>query len=610
MENSMEPNSNQQNKLKLVGAIIFLIISVVFMANSASQYFLQANLLAAIGSGGPTVYYVDSVAGLDTNTGTAIDKPWKTVAKVNATGLVAGDQVLFKRGGVWTETLTPAGSGTASQPITFGAYGSGNVPELSGGGTLNNVVRIDSKDNLILTDLALTNSKASEEASLFMIYGNNVKLQNLTIKNNGGVGIGGLGTTNLTISNNDINNNGRQGIYLAYASGSVIEKNKVYANCQQKDDAFGIDIIVPTGSNIVRYNTVHDQAIITNASLYVCGSSKCGNGGIRFDGDNGSDQRNTDMADNQAYRNLIYNEDQGVQLINFSSAEVFNNSIAGTRQYGILVMAQPGFGVNGKNKVQNNIVQVSTGPILASLNGVGNTIDYNVYYPTTGNNFIWTNNVNWSPSALTLVNFANWKTTSGLDAHSLNADPKFAGAPSNLDLQSASPAINIGSSLSAGLDFLGRSLVGAMDIGAYEYQGTVTPPTCTENWVISAWIPTTCTTGTQTRTITDSNNCGTTVNKPATTTTQTCTVPVVNRAPTSLAISSSRTGSRTFSLTGSATDPDGDTLTYNWNFGDNSTGTGKAISHRFSRSFRSYTVTLTVSDGKASAAKTKSIYSF
>jgi len=49
---------------------------------------------------------------------------------------------------------------------------------------------------------------------------------------------------------------------------------------------------------------------------------------------------------------------------------------------------------------------------------------------------------------------------------------------------------------------------------------TITP-TCIENWSCGAWIPSPCSSGQQIRTCSDSNNCGTTINKPNLT--QVCT---------------------------------------------------------------------------------------
>jgi parallel beta-helix repeat protein len=79
-----------------------------------------------------TTYYVDSVGGLDSNSGTDSGYPWQTVAKVNASSFNPGDSVLFKRGDVWREELTVSSSGTAGNLITFGAYGSGAMPIING----------------------------------------------------------------------------------------------------------------------------------------------------------------------------------------------------------------------------------------------------------------------------------------------------------------------------------------------------------------------------------------------------------------------------------------------------------------------------------------------
>jgi hypothetical protein len=77
-------------------------------------------------------YYVDAMDGRDTNNGLAEATAWKTIAKVNASTLEPGDQILFKRGRVWREVLRPGSSGTRSEPIVFGAYDTGDQPIISG----------------------------------------------------------------------------------------------------------------------------------------------------------------------------------------------------------------------------------------------------------------------------------------------------------------------------------------------------------------------------------------------------------------------------------------------------------------------------------------------
>ena len=91
---------------------------------------------AAASTGQTFTYYVDSVNGLDSNPGT-LAEPWKTIAKVNSTTLAPGQSVGFASGDVWRETLTPSSSGTALSPITFGAYGSGAEPIITGANLLS-----------------------------------------------------------------------------------------------------------------------------------------------------------------------------------------------------------------------------------------------------------------------------------------------------------------------------------------------------------------------------------------------------------------------------------------------------------------------------------------
>jgi hypothetical protein len=79
-----------------------------------------------------TTYYVSSSTGSDASSGTSAASAWKTMAKVNGQTLQPGDSILLKRGDVWNESLAPANSGAAGNPITYDAYGTGLPPNLSG----------------------------------------------------------------------------------------------------------------------------------------------------------------------------------------------------------------------------------------------------------------------------------------------------------------------------------------------------------------------------------------------------------------------------------------------------------------------------------------------
>lgn len=83
-----------------------------------------------------TDYYVDATGGDDGGTG-AIGDAWKTISKVNAASFSAGDSIHFKRGEVWRELLDIPSSGSAGNPITFGAYGAGAKPRITGGAVVS-----------------------------------------------------------------------------------------------------------------------------------------------------------------------------------------------------------------------------------------------------------------------------------------------------------------------------------------------------------------------------------------------------------------------------------------------------------------------------------------
>ncbi len=91
-----------------------------------------------------TDYYV-SPTGSDSNNGTSQGTAWKTLARVQTFlngPAQPGDRVLFQRGQVWTGTLLVSTiwgyngkSGTRTNPIYIGAYGTGAKPRITGATT-------------------------------------------------------------------------------------------------------------------------------------------------------------------------------------------------------------------------------------------------------------------------------------------------------------------------------------------------------------------------------------------------------------------------------------------------------------------------------------------
>jgi hypothetical protein len=83
---------------------------------------------------GNSTYYVDAQAGDDGGTGTSRQRPWKSVARVNAAALQPGDRVLFAGGQKFAGTLrlTKAVAGLPDRRIVISSFGTGRAT-LDGG---------------------------------------------------------------------------------------------------------------------------------------------------------------------------------------------------------------------------------------------------------------------------------------------------------------------------------------------------------------------------------------------------------------------------------------------------------------------------------------------
>ncbi|MEO8822158.1 MAG: T9SS type A sorting domain-containing protein [Ginsengibacter sp.] len=99
----------------------FLTIASVFLLT-----FFSFNSFA-------TTYYLSSSSGSDNNSGTDASSPWRSIDKLNSFyNLRSGDNVLFKRGDTFYGGIQVNNSGSSGNPITYGAYGSGAKPIITG----------------------------------------------------------------------------------------------------------------------------------------------------------------------------------------------------------------------------------------------------------------------------------------------------------------------------------------------------------------------------------------------------------------------------------------------------------------------------------------------
>jgi major membrane immunogen (membrane-anchored lipoprotein) len=100
----------------------------------AAAICLVAGCLVFLGATGAsaqsTTYYVDNTAACP-GSGTEAS-PWCDFSVVNSTTFQPGDQILLKRGDIFTSEMVLYGSGTSTSYVTVGAYGPGPGPVING----------------------------------------------------------------------------------------------------------------------------------------------------------------------------------------------------------------------------------------------------------------------------------------------------------------------------------------------------------------------------------------------------------------------------------------------------------------------------------------------
>ena len=125
-------------------------------------------------------YYL-SQSGNDANDGTSPTTAWATIERLNRVlpSISAGTTVLFERGGTYygSMPMQSAQQGTADRPIRFGAYGSGDMPVISGARQVSNWEQI--------SETMWVARVPSRPASIDVLYVNGKKLYTARYPNEG-----------------------------------------------------------------------------------------------------------------------------------------------------------------------------------------------------------------------------------------------------------------------------------------------------------------------------------------------------------------------------------------------------------------------------------------
>jgi len=479
------------------------------------------------------VYYVDSSNGSDANSGLSASVPWKTIAKVNRSVFTPGDSILFKRGGTWWETLIPPSSGMSGNNITFGAYGTGDLPKIDG--SAKSYCVEGKKDYITITDLHLTsptqfgiahtkwNSSGTElstpgwmikncrftKCGVYLFGPNTVVQDNVLVgpgpitgsDSHGAIVIRGLVATNCSVLRNTVSGFASRGIWFLNGAGSpTVIDNLVYAITFRPGtvtEGYGIDFDgygrPITGTVTAAGNTVYDCAnngielenstgasVISGNLVHDCPS------GILYlnytAGKNYPDLRGKDVHGVVAY-NIIYHCQAGVSLNDVSGVDIWNNTICdgiGSYPRGLMINDAGTAGAPFVKAIdfRNNIVgsgMSRSASAKYALNSHFIAFDYSAVVDP----------VIEIRSQSTYLNLSQLKS-GGAALHCFTTNPGFVDAAGHdFHLLSTSPCINAGAYVGLTQDLEGKSINGVPDIGAYESG----PPTSTTPPMVTTTVP-------------------------------------------------------------------------------------------------------------------------
>jgi len=440
---------------KLIASV--LMCGFAFMNAKATNYYVNPSSTATIANG-------------------SIAYPWRTIAEVNngSGNLYPGDTVFFKRGQTYSGRLNINKSGTASAPIVYSNYGTGELPEFNN--TISNVIYIYNKQYVVIDGIKIIDRSISETDHTVQ-----AKISYaITIEN----------SPYCTIKNCDIS---RVGVGIAVESGSnftTIVNNYMHnmrmvrntPTSVNPDDDYGANpMVIGSSNNTINNNKFEDCWALSYDYGY-------DGGAVEFFG--------ATMSNNKVMYNTAINCNGFLEIGSNVNGIAENNIIAYNKiiNCGIIGVYQNGstFSVTVKNlQYYNNTIvetlkQFSKPTVLFWMAGTGTPgmviVKNNIFWLSSGVNvvnskfssgqMIHTNNIYRMSSGT--VGFT--LTSSELLSSSANLFVNNSGDAKSWDLSplSTSPAINFGTPVGLTQDFKGQTIEQNPEAGIIEFKSTAT----------------------------------------------------------------------------------------------------------------------------------------
>ncbi|MHB9028485.1 MAG: right-handed parallel beta-helix repeat-containing protein, partial [Candidatus Latescibacterota bacterium] len=314
-------------------------LTIIFLLTFIASLCAYAPLLLA------ATYYVDAAGGNDGNSGASSDAPWRTVGKVNRSRFSPGDQILFRRGQTWRETLVIPSSGVSGRHIVFGAYGSGNKPVFDAEKRREFSIEGNNKDFITLSGLDAANAKKN---GIYFHSGdpNYITVENSVARGSGDLGMLFKGAHNVTVRNSEAYGNywngfANQTFTATYTVGPFTYEN----NISHHNGHTGFDFQAAPNTQSIKGITVRNIKAYNNGhnGMYVC----------QYNGTSVSDVTVANSTFNNNGRVGLYIEDNGrsapyARNVNVSSSHMYGNGTSGE-------VTSPGFvGFMQNSRVTNS----------------------------------------------------------------------------------------------------------------------------------------------------------------------------------------------------------------------------------------------------------------
>jgi len=182
---------------------------------------------------------VDNVSGNDINSGASPSQAWKSINKINSFTFKPGDQLLFKRGGIWFEQLNFRGSGNNNSRILISDYGSGALPIIDGGLSRTQCIVLENSSYITVSKLQMQN--AIRQGAIRVKRGRDIIVENCIFIVTGHAGVFIENSSNCIIRNNNIttvsgyHNNQTDGIYSQRNNNVTFDNNTIIINNEHPD---------------------------------------------------------------------------------------------------------------------------------------------------------------------------------------------------------------------------------------------------------------------------------------------------------------------------------------------------------------------------------------